>query len=116
MANSPSTDWPAIYRILGDSTRREIIHYLLERGSQTTLEELTAAVADEDDDEDRREAIRVRLFHVTLPMMAEAALLEWDSETGHVELTNTTYQVPLGALSPPDVPVLSQGHGQRADD
>lgn len=116
MAKSLPTDWPEIYRILSDSTRREIIRYLLESRSQTTLADLTDALAGHDADDDRRDEIRVRLFHVTLPMMAEASLVEWDSETGEIELTNTTYKVPLGVLSPPDVQAMSQGHGQRADD
>lgn len=114
MEEISTPDWPSIYHILGESARREIIHYLLDSDAPTTLADLVDAA--EFDDDESRERYRARLYHVTLPVMAEASLLEWDSDSGRIELSNTAYKVPLGALSPPEVPVVARGYEQRADD
>jgi hypothetical protein len=116
MENTTTPDWKAIYRVLADDDRREIINHLVGSTGPKTTTELAGVLGDQGDDEASRKRRLIRLYHVSLPMMEEADVLRWDRDEDIVELTTVVYQVPLGAFSPSEMPSSPTGSRQRADD
>lgn len=80
-----STD--AVLRLLASRERRAVLRQLAEMEGRTTVRHLADSVASSRGlrgDELTREELAVTLHHVTLPMLAEAGLAEFDEREGTV--------------------------------
>ncbi|USZ73326.1 DUF7344 domain-containing protein [Natronosalvus halobius] len=91
----------SFYRALSERPRRRVLYYLLERdecsvdeladvlaGWETTTETMVAP--------DRRHQHELSLVHSHLPLLSEAGLVAYDSESGEVSLA--TVPEPAKAL------------------
>jgi len=106
MQEPTDIDWPHVYSALTDGQRREVIQYLLTADGPATVPAIAAALAGADSDNRTPSAVTARLYHVTLPTLVAAELVEWDREVDAVTLTPVIF-VPVGVLNPPGVAPLS---------
>ena len=98
-----STEWPAVFRALSASHRREIIRHTVWETGEVGVNDLTdhlALTAEVDQSEEQRELIAARLYHIDIPMLVDANLVEWDEQRGILQASETVSQLPVGILSP----------------
>lgn len=93
MASSDGLDSDAVFECLSARERREIVAELCVRGS-ASLRGLVDAVAETGD---RPERVELELHHRHLPKLADAGLVEYDSEDRAVEPTDRTAAVDAAA-------------------
>jgi len=93
MAPIDGPDSDAVFECLAAQKRRDIIAELRVRGS-ASLRELVDAVAETGD---RPERVELELHHRHLPKLADAGLVEYDSEDRAVESTDRTAAVDAAA-------------------
>lgn len=79
-----------VFRLLSNERHRHALEYLTER-EQTTVSELVAAVAASECHGDTapeavRTAVYVSLRQIHLPRLAEAGLIDYDSDTNQIRL------------------------------
>jgi hypothetical protein len=70
----------AVVRLLQSPTRWAVLSMLAGQES-VPLDDLAAALKDPDENARNETQARTRLFHVDLPALADAGLVEWDVET-----------------------------------
>ena len=79
------------FAVLANGDRREMLRVLTRSPSATcTVDELVASLADRWEDGqfyDCRERARIRLYHVDLPALKDAGLVEYDWRSGDVSMT-----------------------------
>lgn len=83
----PDVSTDAVLRLLATRERRAVLRHLAETEGTTTVRRIADSVASScghRGDELTREELRVRLHHVTLPMLADAGLVEFDERAGTV--------------------------------
>lgn len=80
------------YRALASSHRRRLLYYLRET-DESTVEELASVLSGWEatttgtmHTRSDRSAIRLQLLHNHLPLLADAELIDYDSDTGTVQL------------------------------
>lgn len=78
----PSLD--TTFELLANGHRRALVAYLLGAQRGLSVEVLVDRLADDPADERR---IATRLYHVHLPKLAAAGVIEWDDEREYVEPT-----------------------------
>ena len=79
-----------LFRLLASSRRRIALDLLEEWSPPIDLEELAAATAAREDDEntagmDHVERIATSLHHIHLPMMSDLCVLDYDPTTNQIE-------------------------------
>ncbi|QLH81668.1 DUF7344 domain-containing protein [Halosimplex pelagicum] len=85
--DSVATTTEELLTAAADPQRRELLRHLRETdGEVISVPELTAAVAN-GDDADEREQLRVALQHVHLPKLADAGVLTFDARSSTVRDT-----------------------------
>ncbi|WP_293033619.1 hypothetical protein [Natronococcus sp.] len=80
-----------VYEVLSHRTRRRLLRVLRTR-SETTLEAVTAELAERGDDvrPSERTRLEVALYHWHLPKMADLGVIEYDSESGRIRTNDAT--------------------------
>jgi len=87
-----------LFQALSESIRRQCLVYLLD-DPETTASELADVIAGWQSTTDgvvgpkQREQIAIELRHVHLPVLATADLIEYESPTGTVRLTDVSQSV-----------------------
>lgn len=82
-----STFVDTAYRILSDRRRRLLLWHLESRGDEVAVVELADRLAERESVEAERETVAIDLYHRSLPMLADAEAVEYDTEEGTVALT-----------------------------
>jgi len=80
-----------VYRVLADRRRRGVVRFLDERRDVATVDELSEWLWERERGQggaDSRSQIAVDLYHSSLPMMAEAGIVEYEEDEGAVSLTD----------------------------
>lgn len=89
-------------QVLCDDTRRTLLRYLIqsEAGTETVNDMASALVADETICA-CREDIELALYHLHLPKLAEAGVIEWEPDVGTVRyLPNDSIETLLDGPPP----------------
>ena len=83
-----------IFEILKNSRRREVIHFLRERGEQVSLGELAEHVAAIENEtttdaltSSERKRVYVGLYQCHLPKMDDIGVVDFNQDRGHITLT-----------------------------
>lgn len=103
-------DSDTAFDVLGQGRRRRLLRELFDRGGHVTLDTLIPVLVDQFDDLDER-SVKIQLYHVDLPKLAEADILEYDRRTGEITLCDgavtmqafldaTRDEVPPETISP----------------
>jgi hypothetical protein len=101
MLREERTDWNLVYGALADDRRRELLRYLAHATERRTITDVVEHLYDGDEPtEDERARFVANLYHVHLPKLADADLVEWDQNRETVALASLTYQLPVGTISP----------------
>jgi hypothetical protein len=108
MTSKGNEDWSVIYAVLASDERRDLLQYLT-RVPEASLEDVIQGMFKKEDEPTKPEvdAIRLRLYHVHIPKLAEAGLLTWDAQAERVALTARGARLPTHMFSP-DLSVLPQ--------
>jgi hypothetical protein len=85
------------FQALTSEDRRTVVRVLLNHGGTATLNEITTGVIESMPTLDRSD-VEIRLHHVTLPMLAEAGIVDWDRGGTSVSLSDDTDRLPLRVL------------------
>jgi predicted transcriptional regulator len=89
-----------LHRLLSDRDRRELLAWLAEQeNSQPSLSDLVDAVA-KDSSEAERRRVRTTLYHVHLPMLEEADVLQYDPDRQRIvnmDVDHRAVQAPVGS-------------------
>jgi hypothetical protein len=85
-----------VYKILSDNRRRVTIQVLKERIPPIHIESLSDLVANRESElsadnlpADHEQQVQSALYHAILPMLTHHDVIEWDSESGMIETTDT---------------------------
>jgi len=89
-----------VFDLLSSARRRYILYYLRQEGGEATINELAAQIAVWENDVPPEELtsqdekrVYVSLYQTHIPKLSEQGVVEYDSDTGTVRLTNRAYQV-----------------------
>jgi len=85
LADERADDVSAAFDLLSNSRRRGVL-YAVERGEETTVEELADRISSWLGDAHDASSVRLSLVHTHLPRLADAGVVEYDRERGTVEL------------------------------
>lgn len=87
------------YQALASSQRRRLLYYLLSE-EESTVEELATVLSEWEatttgtmNTADQRSGLRLTLVHSHLPILAEADLIDYDSDAGSVEIASLHHWV-----------------------
>lgn len=98
VSRSPSTI-DTVYAVLADEHRRAALDVLCSREDPVDVGELARAVlarAEDDSDAVReagRHSLRVSMYHVHVPKLAEAGLVSFDREAAQVAVTDVGEEI-----------------------
>jgi hypothetical protein len=99
-------DWTPIYESLADETRRTLLQCLTETTGAVDVADVTDYIL-ETSDQPRTDGlvarVELRLYHVHLPRLADAGLVQWDADRKTVSLTDLGLQLPVAILRPQPV-------------
>lgn len=87
MQNAESSVLDLAYRSVADQHRRYILRYLRDTADEVVqLDELVDHVVQEETNSRTpdRESVRIDLYHVHLPLLADAGVIDFDSRTEEV--------------------------------
>ena len=89
-----SVDTDVLYSVLAAPERRTVLRELTANGPSRTISELVEGITESTDEypEADGNTLRVALHHQHLPRMAEAGVIDYDTENGEVTLTPTGEQ------------------------
>lgn len=115
MSGETDIRWESVYQTLADARRREVLEYLRTKGGRTSLDELADFVLGDEHRDDPTVKMRTRadLYHVHLPKLSEANLIDWNGEN-EVSPSPLSTSLP-GELVAPNVSASPERVG-RADD
>lgn len=89
-----------IFDILSSPRRRYVLFYLRQQGRPVDLKELSSQVAAWENDIDpedltsqQRKRVYVSLYQTHIPKLADAGVVDYDQETGTVQLTERASSV-----------------------
>lgn len=89
-----------VFDILSSPRRRYVLYYLRKEGGPVELTDLAAELAEweydvssEDLTKQQRKRIYVSLYQTHVPRLASAGLIEYDSDSGLISLTDDVYQI-----------------------
>ncbi|WP_138006507.1 DUF7344 domain-containing protein [Halalkalirubrum salinum] len=104
-------NWNQIYTALAREERRELLRYL-QHMQKAQLEDVAQHLLEWEhgSTEEDFSAIRLGLYHMHLPKLAEAGLLTWDSQQNQITLTTLGTQLPAEFISPILVPSINGGN------
>ena len=110
MAPVDHANWNQIFAALARDERRELLRYL-QHVQTAQLEEVARQLLEwaHGSTEEDFSAIRLGLYHMHLPKLAEAGLLTWDSQQNQITLTTLGSQLPAEFISPILVPSPNGG-------
>lgn len=105
MSNSTqqAIDWTPIYESLADDTRRMLLQFLTETTGAVDVVDIVDYLLDVDEQpwtDERAAQLELRLYHVHLPRLADAELVQWDPGQETVSLTDLGLQLPVAILRP----------------
>lgn len=95
VSTAPEFASDEFYRALANTSRRRVLFALLNTEEETLegLAELLYGWASTTDEPAEYDQIRTMLYHVHLPALDAADLVEFEAETGAVERTDLTGEV-----------------------
>ncbi|AXG06421.1 hypothetical protein DU500_08305 [Haloplanus rubicundus] len=96
-------DWTPLYESLASETRRTVLQFLTQRTGCVDVADVTdylLRTADQSRTDERAAQVELQLYHVHLPRLADAGLVEWDTEQRTVSLTDLGLQLPVALLRP----------------
>jgi Flp pilus assembly protein TadB len=89
-----------VFDILSSPRRRYVLYYLRKEGGPVELTDLAAKLAEWEYDvsseeltEQQRKRIYVSLYQTHVPRLASAGLIDYDSDSGLITLTDDVYQI-----------------------
>lgn len=97
-AGSDSLSQDRVFDILSNPRRRFVLHYLSSQSDSIPLRELADEVArwetgDETLSPQQRKRVYVSLYQTHIPRLADAGMIEFDSESGLVELRDRAMEI-----------------------
>ena len=104
-------NWNQIYAALAREERRELLRYL-QHVRKAQLEDVARRLLEwaHGSTEENSSEMRLGLYHVHLPKLAEAGLLTWDSQQNQITLTTLGSQLPAEFIKPSLVPSPDGGN------
>jgi hypothetical protein len=100
MAESAELSRDAVFRLLSNPRRRYVLYFLRRNGGEARLEELTQSLAawetgkdPEVLDDDDRKRVYVSLYQTHVPKLEEHGVVEYDTDSTVLTLTDTADQV-----------------------
>lgn len=115
MEYTTTPDWNLIYRAMAEPVRRTALNSLVGAKTGVSALDLAAEICD-DSDEEAVERVAVSLYHVHLPMLAEAGLVRYDDQETRVWPTTEAGRLPMFVMRPQLTMAAPANQGQRADD
>lgn len=105
MSNSThqAIDWTPIYESLADDTRRTLLQFLTQTTGTVDVADVAEYLLEMSDQSriaERADRIDLRLYHVHLPRLADAGLVQWDADRETVSLTDLGLRLPVAILRP----------------
>ena len=95
-----NTDWETVYQTLASTRQRAILSYVRERSDSISVDDIAAFLAgDERCSFNSVTGARIDLYHVHLPKLDEAGLLEWNG-TDEVRPSAFLDRLPTDLVSP----------------
>lgn len=89
-----------LFDLLSNRRRRFVLHYLLREDRPVSIQELSKQVAmwefgvtDEELSDQQKKRIYVALYQTHVPKLEEAGVIEYDSDTGLVEIAGQARQL-----------------------
>jgi len=89
-----------VFEILSNHRRRMVLYYLRQHGQTATVNELAEEIAAMENEipveeltSQQRKRVYVSLYQTHLPKMAEANVIDYDTDAGTVSLANRTNNV-----------------------
>lgn len=73
------------HRVLSSARRRVVLDVLEDRRTEVALDDLSAAVASQEDDVASTKRVGITLHHEHLPMLDDVGLVDYDAEARRVE-------------------------------
>jgi DNA-binding transcriptional ArsR family regulator len=101
MARTDGTDTLSqdrVFDILSNPRRRFVLHYLSRNSDSVPLRELADEVArwetgDENLNPQQRKRVYVSLYQTHIPRLADAGMIEFDSDSGLVNLADRAHEI-----------------------
>lgn len=93
-SGSQTVDRYAVFELLSNGHRHRLLTTLLEEGS-------TTAIPPSDDTEADLESVRIALYHIHLPKLDDAGLIEWDRDQNQVS-KGPKFKTVVDLLGRPD--------------
>ncbi|MEY7849399.1 hypothetical protein AB7C87_09410 [Natrarchaeobius sp. A-rgal3] len=87
MENCEGAFLDSVYDMLSE-TRRRCVLYHLHEVEETTVEELTRAVARREQGEPDKDHVRISLIHNHLPRLADVGVIDYERANGAVATTD----------------------------
>lgn len=99
-SGSRTVDRYAVFELLSNGHRHRLLRTLLEEGSTTAIPP---------SDDTTPESVRIALYHIHLPKLDEAGLIEWDRDRNQVS-KGPRFKTVVDLLGRPD-----ETHGDVVD-
>lgn len=96
-------DWTPIYESLADAQRRRLLQVLTQTTGPVDVADVADSLLEMGDGattDERLARIEMRLFHVHLPKLADAGLVQWAPGQETVALTDLGLRLPVAILRP----------------
>jgi len=96
-------DWTPIYESLADGQRRRLLQFLSQATGAVDVAEAADYLLETGDGattDERSDRIELRLYHVHLPRLADAGLVQWSPDRESVALTTLGHRLPVAILRP----------------
>ena len=89
-----------VFDVLSEERRRYALYYLEQKDGPVSVEELVEQIAawetngaDESIPDEKFREVELEFYHTELPKTSDLEFIEYDSESGEVELTGTPPRV-----------------------
>ena len=95
-SGSGTVDRYAVFELLSNGHRHRLLRTLLEEGSTTAI-----PPSDDTGPEAKPESVRLALYHIHLPKLDDAGLIEWDRDRNQVS-KGPKFKTVVDLLGRPD--------------
>lgn len=104
-----SNDWEPVFAVLANDRRRRVVSFLRDTGAPATVDDIAAHLVGDSPSPKDLHGMRILLYHVDLPKLRSANLVEWDGR-GDVSVGALSVRLPAELLSVPTAPTSGR-HG-----
>lgn len=113
---STTPDWDSVYQAMTEPVRRAALESVLDGGTKVSVDDIAADICGDDADEKTVARTAASLYHVHLPVLADAGLVTYDHDSKYAQPTETAGRLPLFVMRPHLTTAEPSGRGQRAGD